>query len=306
MSEADKKPKLVMQHFLVGFLDMVGQKNRLAEMAARPLEDVQSDEMLALLRGTFGALRTFRNGFQQFCEASEEIQIDLTKLPADQQEEFRKLAARKVHLQPLSDAVVVYVPLADGETLPINGVYTALGACAQAVLIALAAGHPCRGGIDVGWAAEINEGEMYGPGLYSAYQLESKVAQQPRVAVGTKLFEYIAAIQQIPGDDIRARITRIVAGLCGGLVGWDVDGQPILDYLGEGHRSVLTPEVRQSLATEVLPRAYTFVRDQERGFREAGDGKLGPRYKMLLDYFESRLPLWADDGWREEEARAKR
>jgi Uncharacterized protein conserved in bacteria (DUF2188) len=154
---------LVAQYFLVGFMDMVGQKDLLRELAQRPLEDVDAEEVRMLLRRTFGTLKHFRKIIQDHCESSKEPVIDLSKLSEVRQREFRALVAGRVYLQPLSDAMILYVPLAEDGALSINGAYTALCACAQAMLLSMAAGRPCRGGIDVGWAAKINDGEIYGP-----------------------------------------------------------------------------------------------------------------------------------------------
>jgi hypothetical protein len=82
--------------------------------------------------------------------------------------------------------------------------------------------------------------------------------------------------------------------------GQDVDEQPIVDYLGDGYRTILTPDVRRMAAREILPKAFQFVSMEERRFREMGHPKLAPRYKRLLDYFVSRLPLWTEDGWEAE------
>jgi hypothetical protein len=162
----------------------------------------------------------------------------------------------------------------------------------------MAAGRPCRGGIDVGWVAKINDGEIYGPALYSAYQLESGAANQPRIAVGATLLNYLTSVQMLPGDDIAPATARLTAGLCSLLIGLDVDGQPIVDYLGDGYRAILTPHVRRIAAKELLPRAHQFVSAEERRYRETGNTKLALRYGAVLGYFESRLPLWTEDGWK--------
>jgi hypothetical protein len=59
-------------------------------------------------------------------------------------------------------------------------------------------GHPIRGGIDVGLAIDIDEGEIYGPVLDHAYHLEWKVAGGPRVVVGDTCVDYLNFVTSQP------------------------------------------------------------------------------------------------------------
>ena len=58
-------------------------------------------------------------------------------------------------------------------------------------LVTLVWGHPARGGLDVGLGVEIAPGEVYGAALERAYQLESEVAQHPRLVIGKELVAYL-------------------------------------------------------------------------------------------------------------------
>src|SRR5207244_7206404 len=79
------------------------------------------------------------------------------------------------------------------DALPISvvTVFSALSAACVVMLTALANKHPLRGGIDVGLAAEIGPGEIYGTALERAYLLEDRVAKYPRLVIGDELWRYL-------------------------------------------------------------------------------------------------------------------
>jgi hypothetical protein len=99
-------------------MDMLGQKDLLRELAQRPLEQVGAEEVGMLLRRTFGTLNRFRRIIQGRCELSKEPVIDLSNLSKRRQQEFRTLVTGRVHLQPLSDAMIVCLRAGD---LDLNG-----------------------------------------------------------------------------------------------------------------------------------------------------------------------------------------
>ena len=77
--------------------------------------------------------------------------------------------------------MIYYVSLMempDRLLLQVSSVY--VGLCRH-ILMGLSEGIICRGGIEVGMAGEFLVGEIYGPALYQAYQLESERAQYPEL-----------------------------------------------------------------------------------------------------------------------------
>src|SRR5438045_4043107 len=61
------------------------------------------------------------------------------------------------------------------------------------MLTSLAWGHPIRVGLDVGTGVEVERGQLYGPAVVKAYELESRAAEYPRVIVGDTLADYLQA-----------------------------------------------------------------------------------------------------------------
>jgi hypothetical protein len=66
----------------------------------------------------------------------------------------------------------------------------------------------------------------------------------------------------------------------------DVDGLPILHYLGETFRQHVSQKIHDDLYIE----AREFVEKQYAHFRNEPDSKLAFRYRQLLDYFVTFSP----------------
>jgi hypothetical protein len=136
-----------------------------------------------------------------------------------------------------SDSFVTSVPLRNegGDLAPLVTVFSALAAAAIVMLTSLASKHPLRGGIDVGLATEIGQGEIYGTALERAYLLEYKLAHYPRIVIGDELWKYLNSVlgefgkRETPIAKVIANITEKTMGL----IATDTDERRILDYLGK-------------------------------------------------------------------------
>ena len=94
-----------------------------------------------------------------------------------------------------------------------------------------------RGGIDLGLAMDIDEGEIYGPALARAYNLESGIAKYPRIVIGEGLTRYL---QMVAGRQARTGEDKAHAEFASkslGLLAVDVDGCTFLDWLGSDIRT---------------------------------------------------------------------
>jgi hypothetical protein len=148
-------------------------------------------------------------------------------------------------------------------------------------------GQPLRGGIDVGIGVEFDRGDLYGPVLVSAYELESKVAQWPRIAVGKGLVPYLRWLSSGGYGGELSRGEARLADQMLAMVGPDVDGQVVLDYLGKTFRAHV------NIDRALIAKAFAFVNSEYERFVGSGDEKLASRYRQLGEYFEKRRYLWA-------------
>ncbi len=199
-----------------------------------------------------------------------------------------------VRFQRFSDGLVVYHSIADSVVkCPTRAIFGMLGACGSACLVGLAASRPIRGGIELGWGAELWKNELYGSVVPKAYTLESEVAQYPRVAVGGDVLAYLHSFENNDESDIFSKFNKKLAHDCLELMCIDCDGVVIVDYLGQGFREHLN--MSSSLDPKVIATAFHFVLEQLDFWAHKRNTKLVSRYMMLRDYFSARLHLWMSE-----------
>jgi hypothetical protein len=168
------------------------------------------------------------------------------------------------------------------------GSYGIIGAASSTALLSLAAGHPVRGGIDIGIGMEIEEDEIYGPCLAKAYTLESKIAQYPRIVIGPECLNYLHQMSEQPPENIFAQAGIVTAKACLDLLTIDDDGCAIVDYLGEAFRTTIATR----LDKQVVTKAYDNIIKFSETYKHANDTLKAFRFTLLRDYFEHRLPEW--------------
>jgi SOS response regulatory protein OraA/RecX len=159
-----------------------------------------------------------------------------------------------------------------------------LAATASTFICCISNGWAIRGGIELGLAMEINEGEIYGPALARAYNLESKVADYPRIIIGDELIRYLRLIAANQISSAEEKAHALLAEKSLRLLKVDNDGYAFLDWLGD--------DMRVFQNTEILKNAYNFIIQESIGDKENRKSKLRFRYSLLRDYVESRLPDW--------------
>ena len=173
--------------------------------------------------------------------------------------------------------------LGDGAARCVtNGIFELIGTCGGLMLLGLTERRPIRGGVDVAWGAELRPGELYGPAVARAYELESQVAEYPRIAVGPHVIRFLSSVQRQKARDRFAEYDQSLADTCLKLIGRDTDGQYIVDYLGNGFRDAVSKEHH----SEMYAHARNFVVQQVELHRLAGCDKLASRYTKLLEYFD--------------------
>lgn len=208
----------VIQHFLVAYLDVLGQRDRLRELTALPRNNDEIRETAAILKGTLGFVLQLRSLFEKFFEGYSKRSDFVQSLSETEQQTFRELSRTEVHLYGFSDSFVVYVPLRsdDEHSTPMNGVFAALMASAAMPINSLYAGHSLRGGIDVGVGVQLDTGEVYGAALERAYTLEHDVSDYPRITVGDELIRYLQFVRDQQSTSIPGRCAKQKAELCCG------------------------------------------------------------------------------------------
>lgn len=193
----------------------------------------------------------------------------------------------KITEQRWSDGLVAFVCLGDKEVkCPLNGIFGLFGLCGILCFLGLAGRQPVRGAIDIAWGVELHPGEIFGPVVARAHELESEVAQYPRIVVGAHVIDYLNACLAQPLIDMYSQVNKTMAELCLNMLISDADGFFILHYLGDAFRNSITTTQHQLL----YDKALKFVLEQIELHQRSGDSKLAFRYAHLMHYFHAHPP----------------
>ncbi len=134
-----------------------------------------------------------------------------------------------------------------------------------------------RGAITVGNVVK-SSGQVFGPGVVCAYELERKVAKYPRIIIDERVFEVLNSLQDPWYSDelTDRRHLRL-------LMRRDTDGSCFVDYMRA---------VQSELAD---PADYSFFLDRHDKFIQKGiqlysqDPGIWPKYKWLNCYHQSTI-----------------
>lgn len=296
MSEmaADKADETFVGWYVVAFLDLLGQQDKLRQISVLP-DQGNAEEVAAFkhqVMQMYGPVKALRTFFLRSINTLSSNTGD-EKLQEHEKAFIQEFRSCPVYSRTFSDSVIAHVPLRnDLSKYPCRAIYGVLSAAAITFLSCLANGNPIRGGIELGLGFNIETDEIYGPALARAYTIESKVAQYPRVVIGDELVRYLRAIAANPSTDREDMANATVAKACLNLLTQDDDGHAVLDYLGEDIRGVLQglPDTAQ-----IVLKAYDVVVNASDKLKEQRNTKLGFRYTLLRNYFEARLPSWGID-----------
>jgi len=284
--------------YLLSFIDVLGQKEVFRELENEDLSD-NHPKLIEAHKQTALFVEKLRSGFKDFFDAYTADKEPSVKIPLEKMDQFKAMLKSNLKHQRFSDSIQAYVCLHTDKyhSNAINGVFGALLACGGMLLLSLASKKAFRAGVEVGLGTELDNGEIYGPVLYKAYELESKVAEYPRIVVGRELINYLTTLanahEQLPEqtkEDVE--LCKLMATNCLKMIVRDLDGVPILDYLGaEFLQSINENSERAKEFEGVFKLALAFVESEYSKRKQAGDKKLALRYYLLLNYFKAKNPF---------------
>lgn len=275
--------------YLVAFFDLLGQQEELRQMHAlsNPENADEVEKFYQRIKKTYGAVKGMRSFFRGFFNGFTKRSIDISQLDHQQKRLFEQCKNNEIKIQQFSDCIAIFMPLRnDINKLPMRGVFGVLAAAATTFIHCLACGQPIRGGIDIGFAIEIDNEEIYGPALSRAYNLESSVAQYPRIVIGDELIKYLNLSCNQEDKDIFSTISKTSAKACLELLAIDDDGNPFIDYLGES----LKKSFGEFYDNSLVSKAYKHVISESEKHKKEKNPKLAFKYTLLRNYFEERLP----------------
>jgi len=271
----------------MALLDILGQSRKLRQLPRLPSADERTKTILAETAGEVLRLRDRLEGcFEQFRRETGRHE----DLPKEVQERMRA-AKQSVKYRYCSDLIIMEISFwGDAEQLaPMAGVYSCIGACSALHTVALASKNPLRGGISVGAGLDLTDDEIYGPVSAEVHDIESVLADYPRIVVGEELLKYLSQIESTASPTQGARVAQKLAARCKRMITVDSDGFPMLDFLGD-EIAQWTPDplVRQ----ELLDRINEYISEQKQIARAEHNYKHLSRYFRLGSYVEKRSALW--------------
>jgi hypothetical protein len=287
----DDSSALKVANYCLAFIDLLGQCNAAQGQSLVPTitSDEEKQAFMAILRSSVGQIAGLQDSAEQMFRAMERVtSSDLReRLPNSKKSTWDQSRRTRVVTQHWSDGLAMFVSLGESSIkCKVSGIYRLLVTCGALCFIGLAKRQPLRGAVEIAWGVELNPGEIYGPVVARAYELESQIAQYPRIIIGPEVVNFLQQYAKPHGCDDFSRIDQAMAQVCLGMLWRDADGYNVLHYLGLGFRDAVTAGQHEDL----YRRAKRFVVDQHEEHLKAANQKLTARYARLLRYFDTYPP----------------
>lgn len=289
--KSDDETPLNVGNYAVAFIDLLGQRVALRGQGLLPRADTEDEkaQLIASLQASVGSISALQRNAMDMIRASEHRADSplRAQLTTEQQILWDESLLTKVTTQRWSDGLMLFSCLGDEEVkCPMNAVYRMFTLAGSLCYMGLASKRPLRGALEIAWGVELHPGELYGAAVARAYELESEVAEYPRIVVGPQMLRYLDVQASNPGLDANSRIGVSLAMLCRNLLVQDADGQWIVHYLGDAFIEAITQANHQLLYEKA--RAYVLAQIDEH--RKAQNSKLAFRYVHLIQYFDAHPP----------------
>lgn len=282
----------VAGNYCVCFIDLLGQRDALRGQGLLPLfeSEEESKEFNAVLRNSIGAIiklqEQARNMLAGITNPNPNSELR-AKLPLEQHSTWDEMQSTRIETQRWSDGVMSFASLGDADIkCKINAVFGIFGLAGALCLLGLATRRPIRGAIEIGWGVELHPGELYGAAVANAYELESNIAQYPRIVVGPEVVKLLEAHAANSSQDNYSQLDRELAILNLGMLVQDADGYWLLHYLSEQFQQAIT----QDHHAELYVATRKFVFEQLSEHQASLNTKLAFRYLHLLRYFDAHQP----------------
>ncbi|MBK7354217.1 MAG: hypothetical protein IPI97_11560 [Nitrosomonas sp.] len=281
------KDQLQASHYAAAFIDLLGQREVFRGQNLLPMAQTEEEkqQQFKIIKETIQPIANLQQRAEEIMLHSKpnlESKLRATLSPSEQAM-WDKTIDAVIIKQRWSDGIFIFTPLAEKLTkCPINAIFRMFILTGSLCFMGLATKQPLRGAIEVAWGMELHPGELYGPVVARAYELESEVAGYPRIVIGPYLANYLDLQSKNASKERYAMVNQELASLCLNMLLRDVDGHYFLHYLGTNFRTAIT----ESFHDELYPKASTFVNLQLEKHQETQNTKLAFRYAHLQQYFK--------------------
>ena len=276
--------QLYFANYAVAFLDLLGQRDAMSDENLLPAftTDAEKNEFTVRAKRIIGSIGVLQKRARELEQGYKSITFEDLKvaLPNEYAVEIDAFNAPQLQTQYWSDGLVLFSALKGNQPLlGLSVLYQLIAKSGAICYMGLASGEPIRGGIEIAWGVELNKGEIYGPAVARAYELESSVACLPRIVIGENAISFLDAASQFPDSAfVRATAQSITSQVLR-----DEKGTYLVHYLSRPNNDDAAAPHR-----EVYPRALAYI-DSQLQKHDVGT-KLHVRYSELRDYFIAHRP----------------
>ncbi|UCD74622.1 MAG: hypothetical protein JSV91_12640 [Phycisphaerales bacterium] len=276
--------------FVTVFLDILGTSRQLL-MLDKALDDGADEVDIQRLKKESllptQQLRSLVDNVYQDLKKTEPESADVDGLSEHQAQLLKETERDDSICQWASDSLVISVPiLMDAEIRTLAAVFNLFKVCAATSLFMLAAGHPLRGAVSVGWGMQVTDDEVVGAGIVKAHAAEQDHALYPRIIVKPEILRFLSEFAaRIARDREKADLAKEISRRIKDLVCDDLDGMSIVDFLCPAALEGLAELPRQAL----LERAHSMLQAYLRRSREVSDLPLLRKYSWLSNYWTRRV-----------------
>lgn len=287
--------KMMVFNYVVAYLDIMGQKDSLKLLPKVLLEDTESKSYLPKIEETYGKIHQIRSLIKDYLVGMQDQKTKrkghesfYNNLTPEQCKKIEEMWS-PIEFRYFGDSIAVYSKLTNtGGMLSVNPIYAILLGIGINMTMGFSNHIVLRGGIDIGIAIDWEEFGIYGSALYSAYELESTIADYPRIILGKELINYLSYWQNNNGTDFTSRLNKQVANQCFSFICEDYDKRLIVDYLNDNMLNMYGQAEQNNILQSSVKKGFDFVEKEYKGFKVKGNLELSRRYKLLYDYYLSR------------------
>ncbi len=212
----DESPKTIyIGYYFLAFIDIVGQRDKLKQLTALPITDVEKERTEQILLETSEYVKELRDQFDTIYGAASKPTGLLDSLNSEQRKWVEQRKQSRMWRRGFSDSYFIVVPCLNESSWGSYSldIWRSLVSICGLFIWALAKEKPFRGAVEVGLGTEISPGEVYGPVNVRVLELEA-AAGYPRVVVGEGFKNHLDDLERRCGNNLEGRHTKQCVHLC--------------------------------------------------------------------------------------------
>ncbi len=277
--------EVAVRGYVTAFVDLLGLSNRLLGLDAlcRPENHANAKQIVGR---SLAPVRFLRKSFEEFYRSfesahSEALEANVQQLPEPLHQLWKELHTHESVIHWYSDCVSISVPInSESNVTTMRGICSMFNALSVVYLQMLASHQPMRGGVEIGFGAEITDGEVIGSCLAKAYRIEQR-ANTPRICIGAEVLRLIEHETERRQSEPTDAICGYLARLSKSCLMVDSDEAVCINPLNPRFLKSLHREPR----AKILYESFGFILAELRRATVAGDASLITKYEWLRDVF---------------------